>query len=115
MTRRSTAERQEYLQQLRDMLKPGDTLYTVLRHVSRSGMSRRIDVYAIRDNRPVWLSGRAAVVIGWSIDLDKSGIRVAGCGMDMGFHLVDTISAELFRDLPDYYKSSALHLRHEWL
>ena len=117
MTRRGNAERQEYLQQLRDMLKPGDTLHTVLRHVSRSGMSRLIDVYAIHDNRPVYLSGRAAVVIGWSVEPKSGAIRVSGCGMDMGFHLVDVISAALFRDLPGYYTSEGrkLHLKQEWI
>lgn len=37
-------EKQEALEHLRSIIKPGDTVYTILlRHVSRSGMIRVID------------------------------------------------------------------------
>ena len=35
----------ETVNALRTFLKPGDEILTVLRHVSRSGMSRSIDLY----------------------------------------------------------------------
>ena len=41
---RNDAERQEAREDLLKWLKPGDTVYTVLDHVSRSGMSRAIRV-----------------------------------------------------------------------
>jgi hypothetical protein len=37
-------DRGSALEHLHDWLKPGDTVYTVLRHVSRSGMLREIGV-----------------------------------------------------------------------
>lgn len=80
------AELRQSLEMLHSIIKPGDTVYTVLRHVSKSGMMRRIDLYAIVDNRPVYLSGHAAHVLGYPDP--KDGIAVTGCGMDMGFHLV---------------------------
>ena len=49
-------DRQEAIEHLRTMLQPGDTVYTVLRNVSRSGMSRGIDLYMIQDNKPVWIT-----------------------------------------------------------
>lgn len=79
------------------ILKPGDTVYTVLRHVSASGMSRNIDAYVFRDDRPVYLSGYASTLIGWPM-AKRSGIVVGGCGMDMGFHLVHTLGALLWPD-----------------
>ena len=44
-------EQQEAVRGLREILKPGDTVYTNLEHVSRSGMSRVISVFLIRDNQ----------------------------------------------------------------
>lgn len=100
---------------LLEILKHGDTVYTVLRHVSTSGMSRRIDLYTVRDNRPQYLSGYAATVTGWKLH-DNGGIVVGGCGMDMGFHLVYTLSSILFRDNPiEGRNHSGYELRHEWL
>lgn len=96
MTKEKRAEQAKAIEHLREMLKRGDTIYTVLRGVSSSGMSRRIDVYVIRDNQPMFLSGWAADVLGWSQDRKRGGIRVSGCGMDMGFHLVYELSSILF-------------------
>lgn len=100
---------------LLEMLRHGDTVYTVLRHVSSSGMSRRIDLYTMKDNRPQYLSGYASNLIGWKLS-NNGGIVVSGCGMDMGFHLVYTLSAILFRDNPiEGRNHSGYELRHEWL
>jgi hypothetical protein len=41
-TKADKAERDRCIEDLRTLLKPGDTVHTVLRHVSRSGMFRRI-------------------------------------------------------------------------
>jgi len=112
-------KRKEYaIKQLREILKPGDTAYTVMRHVSASGTSRRIDVYTIKDNQPRFLTGYTAHAIGWKWG-DKAGIVVGGCGMDMGFHLVYTLSRTLFPDGfddgRDPKRDGGYALRHEWL
>lgn len=109
---------------LRSVLKPGDTVYTVLRHVSRSGMSRGIDFYLIRDSEPLWITS----YVGHAIDSPQSekdwresrGLRVNGCGMDMGFHCVYSLSRVLF---PDGAQGASEHaerdggyaLNHRWL
>lgn len=86
-------EKQEALVKLRELLPPGSTVYTVLRHVSRSGMQRRISCYTLHDygkgTEIVWLDGlihRACgirIYRGW-----QDALVVNGCGMDMGFHIV---------------------------
>lgn len=96
MTKARAAERDEALARLREILKPGDTIYTVLRHQSRSGMVRDIDAYVFRDNEPLWLSSYASKVLGWRMANDA--VRVDGAGMDMGFHLVYALSATVFPD-----------------
>lgn len=47
--KKSEVEKAEAKARLLDTVKPGDTIYTVLRSVSRSGMFRRIDVYKLED------------------------------------------------------------------
>ena len=86
-------------------------VYTVLRHVSRSGMRRRIDLYAVVDNKPVYLTGYAAGLMGERVHKD-GGIVMNGCGMDMGFELVYRLSKALW---PDDGAASGYNLIHRWL
>ena len=88
MTKKQNTEQEEWRLKLLNILKPGDTIDCVLRHVSRSGMSRRIDLYARTADGPMFITGMAAAAMGNRWDRDKGGIIVGGCGMDMGFHLV---------------------------
>ena len=97
-------EREEAIAVLRAVLKPGDTVYTQLKHVSRSGMLRTIQAVRIRscDERgnvaAFWLGWHVAKVLAYPFDEQREGVKVAGCGMDMGFHLVYNLSARLFPD-----------------
>ena len=95
-------------EQLSNILSEGDTVYTVLRHVSASGMSRRIDLYTFQDNKPVYLSGYYAMMQGE--EPPRDGYKVGGCGMDMGFHLVYSLASMLYEGTRGGYE-----LRHEWL
>ncbi len=109
----SNREKREAIERLKEWLKPGDTLITVLRHVSSSGMSRRIDLYKLGcepDGRisKAYLSYNAAQALGWKKPSHgKEGITIGGAGMDMGFHLVYELSSLLFRD--------GYALKQEWL
>lgn len=97
----STAtDRADAIATLRAMLPPGSTVYTVLRSVSRSGMSRRIDCYLLSPNGPRWLSGLVsrALQMPHPNDSTHQGLRVGGCGMDMGYHLVYHLAATLYPD-----------------
>lgn len=77
-------ERIAYLQKT---LPEGSTIYTVLRHVSQSGMLRRISIFAVIDGEIRSIDYSAAQILGKTIKGD-GGIPVRGCGMDMGFALV---------------------------
>lgn len=109
-------EKQEAIDQLREWIKPGDTVYTILRHVSRSGMQREIGVVLLqpeikRDEfgnwtptpetfRTVDLHPNYSVAKATGMRLNKSGdaIVIGGCGMDMGFSLIYHLSYELFHE-----------------
>lgn len=94
----SEQQKQEALAKLRECLKPGMTVHTVLRHCSRSGMSRSISAFAFLpgENSPTDLDYFASRALGDSIDSKHGGIRMGGCGMDMGFALVYNLSSVLF-------------------
>ena len=86
--------------ELREMFAKQDrpTVYTVLRHVSQSGMSRDISLFIVEDNRLRNITYTASIALGDKVK-DKNGqrvIRVNGCGMDMGFHLVYSLSSVLY-------------------
>jgi hypothetical protein len=101
-TKKETAERErrEAIENLRKRIKPADTVYTVLRHVSRSGMSRGIDLYIIEDGRPVWITGLVGIALDRRQSIEdwrkQKGLKIGGCGMDMGFALVHDLSAVLY-------------------
>lgn len=112
MTKISKSERDEALARLREWYPKGSTVYTILRHRSRSGMQRIIGLVALRaeddgsivDRHPNYA---ASVVLGMTADKNRDGIKVGGCGMDMGFHVVYELSGALYGD--------GYALKHRWL
>lgn len=97
-------ERGEAITRLKEWIKPGERLYTVLKHVSRSGMLRVIDVKKADGDSILHLGYNVAKAIGYSWDDKKDGMRVGGCGMDMGFSVVHSLSMTLY---PEYQCTGA--------
>ena len=112
-------------EKLREWIAPGDTIYTILRHVSKSGMYRAIDVLLIKDNSPSWISRYVARALDCRFDEKYEAVGVKGCGMDMGFHIVNELSYALHgwdrpdRPLDPVAKEKGLRsgytLNHRWL
>lgn len=100
MAKYSKLEIAEARERLLEWLKPGDTVYTVLEHVSRSGMQREIRVvvpYTTDDGRVDFLHpNHAAAVLLGERQGKRDGLIVGGCGMDMGFHVVYGLSEALY-------------------
>jgi hypothetical protein len=71
---------------------------TVLRHCSASGMTRRIDVYAVKDGEMLYLSGICEALGIHKRSKNKQGLVVGGCGMDMGFAVVYALGRIIFPD-----------------
>jgi hypothetical protein len=90
----------ESLATLREAIKPGDTVWTKVTHVSRSGMSRNVQAFIIKNNEPRNISGDVARVMDHTCNPDLS-VKMGGCGMDMGGALVYSLSRVLFRDAFD--------------
>lgn len=82
---------------LKKLLKPGTTVYCILRHVSTSGMYRRISLAVkTRDGIKILDHDALALGLGNRPKGDADGVGVGGCGMDMGFHLVYNLGARLW-------------------
>jgi hypothetical protein len=96
MSKASEQERREAIERLRKEIKPGETLRTVLRHVSSSGMSRSISIIQIKRGGTFDWSWLVAKAIGEKIDQKHEGIKIQGAGMDMGFELVYRLSMALY-------------------
>lgn len=89
---------------LLEILQPGSEVYTIVRHVSSSGMSRVIDLYVLVPDEGTGkpkmrcIGYLAALATGYKLHPKHSGLKVDGCGMDMCFHVVSRLSEELFGD-----------------
>ena len=104
MTKKET-QKLEALEMLRKWLKPGDTVYTIIRHVSQSGMSRVISIVVTlppkkKGDRPSMIHPNYAVAAACGYTLvtknGHEGLRVGGCGIDMGFSVVYNLAATLW-------------------
>jgi len=62
-------------------------------------MSRVIEFLKLNGNQDTFhLGWNIAKALGMRFDRDREGIKVSGCGMDMGFHVVYNLSRTLFQD-----------------
>ena len=76
-------------------LVDGSTVYAKVNKVSASGMSRNIGLYIVdqKEGRPIDISYHAAKALEWPYrEGYDGGVRVSGCGMDMLFHTVYSLS-----------------------
>jgi hypothetical protein len=149
MSKHTDAEREEAAKELRKLIKPKQRVYCLLRSRASSGMSRVIDLFIVvpdyetvyptkpeggkdYDNGKQKLVGHRLRSIGYTAakamddrwDSDKQGIRIGGCGMDMGFALVYDLGQTLWPNgtrkphgtrngEPD--RAGGYALKHEWL
>lgn len=126
MTKAQQSERDECITRLRETLKPGQTVYTNLKHVSRSGMQREIGMHIVEAGEIRWITGLAARAMGDRIGA-RDGIVIGGCGMDMGFALVYNLGRTLFPagfkvegrgrngDTSGWDNDGGYALKHRWI
>ena len=88
-------------------LKKDETVFTTTLHVSKSGMTRLIKFFVIRDNSPLYLTNTIIEKLGYKPNKHWDSIVVRGCGMDMGYHVVHNLSYALF--------GKGYNLKHRWL
>ncbi len=110
---KQTQEQKDALKYLRKIIKPGDTIHTVVKHVSKSGMMRVISFYIPTTQQRTEYDAKGAPrvvnrksiacidywikrAIGYTFHRDHGGLKVNGCGMDMGFAVVYELGAAMW-------------------
>jgi hypothetical protein len=129
----SKSEREASLERLKSWIKKGDTLHTTVKHVSKSGMTRYITTRHLKPRafapvenltfvgeQPVQISNydyHIARVLDLPEAPNYQGVKVGGCGMDMGFHLIYSLSRALFKDEPrgESDRDHGYWIKQEWL
>lgn len=86
----------ESIEFLINIFKKDNKVYTVLNHVSSSGMTRHISLFVARGDEIVNITWRAGKVLGLKRSPKTGGLIVSGCGMDMGFLTVYNLSSALY-------------------
>ena len=107
------------------MLKPGSTVYTSLRHVSASGMTRWIDVYCVGESGNICqITSPVCDAADLTYCTRRHSLKIGGCGMDMGWQVVYLLGLSLWpagtpephgrrNGEPD--SNGGYALRHQWL
>ena len=111
--RQKDIEKNDAICKLKEFIKPGDTIYTTLKHVSKSGMMRVIDLFIIEDNEPRRITSLACRATENSYNDRHEGMRMDGCGMDMGFAAVYELSQTLFSEGFDCVQKTAKYRDNE--
>jgi hypothetical protein len=101
-TKLSTAKgklaRAEYCKaELRKLIPQGSTVYTLLREVSRSGMSRQLSVFVMTDNAPRDITYLVIDACGFRRS-KRDYVEIGGCGFNAGFQIVYDLGSALYRD-----------------
>ena len=120
-TKTETKEAQAYLLEI---LQPGATVYTDLRHCSASGMTRWLDLYCVEDGRIRNITRLACKAGAMRWCSRRDAMKAGGCGMDMGFAAVYELGCHLWpagtpephgtrNGEPD--SNGGYALRHQWL
>lgn len=96
------AEARAAIKELRVLFRKGKyKAYTKLEHCSKSGMMRYISAFVILGGSPYGISHLIAKLGQYKRATYKSphgGLKVHGCGMDMGFELIYQTSRICFKD-----------------
>ena len=109
--RDTSAVNKEDIALLKSMFPKGSTAFLILRKKSSSNLPRVVGVVAFKRDGKNLLdfhpNYRVAKILGMKEDRQNEGIKVGGGGMDVGLHLISSLSRKLYGD------DSAI--KHRWL
>ena len=72
-------------------LRLNDTIYCIVRHVSKSAMTRHIAFFDIKNNDTSIISSRIADLLGYKMNKDHDAVIVGGCGSNMAFTVINNL------------------------
>lgn len=98
---------EEYKETLKGFFPIGSTVYTVLRHVSSSGMTRDIGIVGIANDprneghfKTFHPNYMVACLLGLKHEANgwRDSVRIEDCGMNMAFAIVYRLATVLYGD-----------------
>ena len=92
-------------------------IYTIVHKVSPSGMSRQMELFYIVDNCKVPIRFLTEEVFNYKLSKKTDYYQVSGCGMDMGFALVNSLSYMVSGELQrrgKLDKSDGYYFKQAW-
>ena len=96
MTTATKTESAQSLEYLRKTLQPGAEVFTQVRHVSKSGMTRWLDVYTVIDGSIRNITWDVCAAADFTFCSRRHALKIEGCGMDMGFQAVYCLGLTLW-------------------
>lgn len=83
---------------LKEVIKDGETIYSTILSVASNGMSRKIQFFIIHENRIKNISHHIATLKSGGARHSRNDwgcVTVSGCGMDMAYYIIHSLSREL--------------------
>ena len=91
-------ERSEACAALKNIIKPGSTVYTMVTHVARSGMMRHVRVLVAHEGAIVDVTSTVGLATGIPVCVRhyRAALKRSGCGMDLAWDTVHRLGRSLF-------------------
>lgn len=78
-------------------------IYTIVRGVAKSGMSRRLSFFMVEDGALINITQVIAQCLGYTLNEREWSFRVSGCGMDMIFDTLYRFAKKIgFKETPSW-------------
>ena len=80
---------------LDELLNRKQEIYSIIRHVSQSGMTRHISFFIIHNNEIWHIDNLISDYLDYRSNKNYNGLVVQGCGMDMAFSVVNHLQEKM--------------------
>lgn len=92
-------QKEEAIKRLKNYgIKKGSNIFSYVRSVSPSGMSRQIKFFIAKDSEIYDITRDIALITSNLFKRDNWTLSISGCGMDMCFAVVYDLASIIFKD-----------------
>ena len=97
-TKKEKLENKIYAEQrLDEIIERKICIHSIIRHVSRSGMTRHISFFIIRKGQVWFIDNLISDYLDYRPNKRYDALVVGGCGMDMAFSVVNNLQDAMIR------------------
>ncbi len=92
----TATERTDAADMLRNLCPENASIYAVRLHTAKSGATHDVTFFVVSEGRAVGIDWLICRILGLHISPVNSGVRIKGGGMDMAYHVIDSLSRALY-------------------